>query len=1269
MNVSQGTDKKQFYQPAVDTISLILGLPACIWLADEARSTLKIVAATGLSEEYICKASLCLDEPSVAAKVLETGKTIVVPDIASDGRWKYRAEAAAMELKSAIVVPLRVKEKIVGVFDVYTHEVREFSELEKVLIEKLAAQVVASTIRNTHLFEQATNRAEALQKLHQIGGQILSAEFSAQGLEKVLRQVAQSAKGVLDADLVDVYRYVEAENRWVLPPVMEGERRDTTVPKNHIFDDDVVVKVIEDGKPIYIPDAQSASLLTGEFTVKRPQRPEKRFVVREGILSSAAVPLRSADETVGVMFVNYRRRQAFAPDQKNIIELFANQAAMAIYNAELFRQTRERLEQRQILSEISNLLMEQRDVHEVLKLLMQKTLDSFDVDQGSFWSVDYAHHCVDLRFSIDQDGNLSDWYQKEAKVSIPIGPGSIIGNVAVTGIPELWNDVDQCLYWDPKFDEETGYVTKRVLTVPILREQRATGVIQIVNPVEDSDFTDDEQEFLMSIASMAAIALHNAEMHEREMALSDIGRKLTEGSYLHEQEILQLIYQQAGRLMDADNMYIALYDEAIDTVRFGLAFKEGKPIKVATRKAGKGRTEEIIRTKKPIFTATEMEAGAWYAQPGHKEYIGDSLASWLGVPMMVGEKVLGVIATYHPTRDHVYSKDDLTILQTLANQAAIALDNARLYYDVNQRLQMLVNVGQKFSSGIQLKESGILKLIYEQAQELTGTRDMYVALYDEDTKVISFELAMDNGEPVEVGIGGWATRKANMEERGKTEEIIFAGKPILHSTLQESQDRYKHPGRQEFLGRVQASYLGVPMNTGDKILGVLAIYDWEREYAYSESDLAILSSMASQAAIALDNAILYQKVEKRRGQLEAVRKITNAIATELDLQVCMERILDETITLLKAHYAIIQLLDEATDELVIHAQRGVEGREFTPALHRIKIGEGITGVAAQEKRTIRVGNVGDVKYYLDYIEGTQSEMATPLIQHGKVIGVLNVEDTSKNAFDQDDADLFELLAEEVVIAIQNAALFEEKDLAIRSLREAQKKNIAAGRLTVVNTMAAGFVHRMNNIAGTIPVRVEQIRELLDPSDVNYTKMVGYLGVIDQDVDGLLKTAQAIKASKTEEPLELVDVGTLVSTALQRIVTPSRITVCNRCDGNLPQVLVLSGQLVDTLENLIRNGIEAIEGSGAVTITCGALVKDSQKWVIVGIEDTGHGISPTDMDRIFDLFYSTKPGGMGFALWRARTLVESLGGRIEVSSEPGKGTTFTILLPVERELWR
>jgi len=399
---------------------------------------------------------------------------------------------------------------------------------------------------------------------------------------------------------------------------------------------------------------------------------------------------------------------------------------------------------------------------------------------------------------------------------------------------------------------------------------KCLGII-VAESYEERAFDEGHLVVLLNAASQASICIENRRLYGnlsgrvRDLrVLNEIGQTLTSGIRLKRDAILELIYEQAKELTGAQDMYIALYDEETGKIRFGLATERGERVQYESRDADmekRGKTEEVIFTGKPILHRTLAESKAWYGQPGHQEFVGRVSPSWLGVPMVLGEKVLGIIAIHDWEREYAYDEHDLQVVSSMAGQAAIALDNATLYYEINQQLErrvealaVLNQVGQTLTAGIRLKRDAILELIYEQAKELTGAQDMYIALYDEETGNIRFGLATERGKRVH-----YESREADMEKRGKTEEVIFTRKPILHRTLADSKAWYGQPGHEEFIGHVQASYLGVPMVLGEKVLGMIAIYDWEREYAYDKQDLQVVSSMANQAAIALDNARLYEE--------------------------------------------------------------------------------------------------------------------------------------------------------------------------------------------------------------------------------------------------------------------------------------------------------------------------------------------------------------------------------------------------------------------------
>ena len=844
VRLTLATDLSEILQEVVRSACQVIGADvATVHLYDPAGQEFRdLEYATVFPPEARADMEKPRGKDGLSARIIEQGR-IWCEDVREQAdQITFSTFVKDQGLKAYVGTRLTSIDEPLGVLYVSFREKRRFSPEDLALIQILANYASTAIYRSELLVQRAT--------VTEIAREITSKLDREKLLETVLQQSLHLLKckegsiALFDKSTGElVLQYAEGKQKWAKLPRGEGLMGATAKLR----------------EPVRVGDVSKDDRYVEHVAETR---------------SELDVPLMIGDRLIGVLNFESPRYDAFSEEDERLAEALAAQAAVAFRTAELYEEAQARLQER--IDDIRALqgiyaLLGTAPLKNVLEQIAEEAARLTPAKYTGIWLLD--EQARELRFGAR---NRREEEPTRSLLRLPLDETSINGYVALTGKTHLCNNVKGDPYYKEWFEE-----VQSELTTPLIYRNRVIGTLNLES-TQIGAFTDDHVRLVEALAGAAAVAIQSARLYKAIQTVNEVGRALTSGIRLREDEVLKLIRNQASELMDTDNMYIALYDEATDTVRFGLAFVDGKRVDVEgeegwqPRRAGKGRTEWIIHRQQSILVTTKAEAEAWYEQPGHEEYIGTALASWLGVSMTVGEKVIGVIATYHPTRDHVYGEDDLAVLQVLANQAAIALDNARLYYDVNQRLQVLIEVGQMLSSGIQLKEPEVLKLIYEQSQRLTGTRDMYVALYDENTEEISFELAMENGKPVEVGIGGWATRKADMEERGRTEDIILTGKPILHQTSQDSLDWYKHPGHKEFLGRVACSYLGVPMSTGEKILGVLAIYDWEREYAYNEADLTVLSSMASQAAIALENVRLY--AEARSEVIAAKQLATLGIA-------------------------------------------------------------------------------------------------------------------------------------------------------------------------------------------------------------------------------------------------------------------------------------------------------------------------------------------------------------------------------------------------------
>lgn len=156
-------------------------------------------------------------------------------------------------------------------------------------------------------------------------------------------------------------------------------------------------------------------------------------------------------------------------------------------------------------------------------------------------------------------------------------------------------------------------------------------------------------------------------------------------------ELLDLVHDQVSQLMDASDMYVALLDEATDAIQLELVFVDGKRIDTSEEEHQLGQQERdkieaIIHTREPIYHLTKVEAETWFIQHGYEKHLPLSSASWLGVPIATGGKVIGVIVVYHPTQENNYTKKDQEVLESIASLTAVALENAQLYEETRREM-------------------------------------------------------------------------------------------------------------------------------------------------------------------------------------------------------------------------------------------------------------------------------------------------------------------------------------------------------------------------------------------------------------------------------------------------------------------------------------------------------------------------------------------------------------------------------------------------------
>lgn len=429
----------------------------------------------------------------------------------------------------------------------------------------------------------------------------------------------------------------------------------------------------------------------------------------------------------------------------------------------------------------------------------------------------------------------------------------------------------------------------------------------------------------------------------------------------------------------------------------------------------------------------------------------------IGAPMRIDDELLGFIYAAR-LKSRPFSESEQSLYGVLADRVASAVENARSFLTLERRvgeLQTLNQVGQVLAQSLEIEE--LLTNLHAQVAAVMDANTFFVTLVDEaaDEWVTVFHLERGERQPVE-----------RMARRlGLTGYIMRTGRALLLSTQDENMSFLRGQGV-ELIGEQAKSWLGVPLVMGQDVVGVMAVQSYEHAHRYDEHDRALLTTIASQAAVALDNARLFQDVEEARReqlrqfrQLEALHRLTLALSEkQRDLNTVMELLMERALVLLNCDGGALWLWRERDENLELVYEKQQTG-DWDRVGRVLRPGDGLVGRAYAERRMVAVDDYanwpGRTRDFADI--PFVSALAAPLIWQDDVIGVLTFDRAEKRPFIENERYLAELLVAQAAAALQNTRLLESTRLALdrtRALYQAGRSLIAFDNLEEALTSAA-----------------------------------------------------------------------------------------------------------------------------------------------------------------------------------------------------------------------
>ena len=512
-------------------------------------------------------------------------------------------------------------------------------------------------------------------------------------------------------------------------------------------------------------------------------------------------------------------------------------------------------------------------------------------------------------------------------------------------------------------------------------------------------------------------------------------------------------------------------------------------------------------------------------------------------------------------------------------------------------------------------------------------------------------------------------------------QVLLKGEPMAVEDI-EREPRYLHKEWAKKEGFI--SFLAVPLESRKQVIGTLSFLSRKRRL-FREEEISLALAFANQAAIAIENARLYDKTKRSLLGMKKLNEILSAISSLSDVSRILRLIVNTAIRFTGGQRSVIMIVDKEKQK-IHQAAMAASSREFSYPVKEAKP-DGITWRIIKEKKpiSVKVKLTHSPELRPKHVEnGSRTVLGLPLIGQERILGSLIICSTSPNAFRREEVQILSMLANQAAIAIEKSELIatlkqaqirlqnwgrELEEKVKEKTEELQRSHsylFQSEKLAGIGQLAAGVAHEMRNPLGVIATSLYYLSNILSPQDKNVKR---HFEIMDAEIsrcqiiiNNLLEFSR-----KSEKEFELVDANRLLEMSLSLVekdflVRDIRLV---REMSHVSKIFANMDEMKQVFLNLILNATQSMPKGGEIRVETSMVGKEK---IRIRIQDTGVGIAQEDLSEIFNPFFTTKgPGeGTGLGLSLVHSVIESYHGTIRVESKEGKGTSFIIELPAFQE---
>jgi PAS domain S-box-containing protein len=824
----------------------------------------------------------------------------------------------------------------------------------------------------------------------------------ASGLDEGLRFCYEAASRVSGMDCGGIYLVDETSGALDLA-FHQGLPPDFVESAGHYEADSASAQLVMAGTPIY----------TEHLRLGVPLDEARQ---RESLRAVAVVPVRHENRVIGCLNVASHTLNEVPVPARDALETIAAQVGDAIARLRVEGKLRQRTAQLDALRAMGLELAAELNLADLLNSIVSRAIALAGGTSGGLYL-----------YRPEQD--VIEW-------AVSVGPNMVpVGTVLHRGeglSGKVWESgealvVDDYQHWAGRAAIYEGYPYTSTMAIPVRWGDEFLGVLDVLGDAPGA-LSPADTELLKLFATQAAIALHNARLFEAERVARERAEKLQAATQalsatLNLQRIFELILSELRQVVPYDSASVQQVKEGRLEIIGGHGFPNLEELLGAgfDLLADDNPNREVVRTRAPLILDDVPAAYAAFRREPHAQA---GIRSWLGVPLLFGERLIGMI-TLDKQVPGFYTQEHARLATAFAAQAATAIENARLYEEAQQRLRELTLL---FETSAALSASlDTDTVLHTMARQITSTLaaggcaiSFLEPEQDAVVTLLEYSLDPDTWQPTPPGT------IYRLADYPATRQVLAERRPltVLVSDLRAD------PAEVAWMAAEGVhALLMVPLVVGDRVIGLLELMEAGRERAFAPTEIALCQTLANQGAAVLENARLYDDARRRNRELALLNRVIAASAASQDVPQILETVCTELALTFGVPQAAATLLDEGKTEAVVVAEYLAEGRPTAMGAVIPAVGNPASQYLLEHKTPLviedaqtdpRQALIRDLMHQ----RGTMSLLLLPLVVEGEVVGTLGLDTVEPRHFSSAEIDLAQRVAQQVSGALGRARLVE-----------------------------------------------------------------------------------------------------------------------------------------------------------------------------------------------------------------------------------------------------